>query len=120
MRHFEKPLTGLVIRGSGPNLILELQRSRLEAGFPDPDLFDHFAHSGRGLLTEENWRGTRPSQAAKSRPRQKFSISGAKASTAREVNGPTPGIVCKRRAATASCGTVAAPSSTQRAAGKHS
>src|SRR3546814_15920738 len=27
------------------------QRSRHFTGFPDPDLFDHFAHSGRRLLT---------------------------------------------------------------------
>jgi len=26
-------------------------RSGPEAGFPDPDLVDHFAHSGRRLLT---------------------------------------------------------------------
>ena len=64
MRHFEKPLTGLVIRGSGPNLILELQRSRLEAGFPDPDLFDLFAHSGRRLLTEGFQRPDQPSVSA--------------------------------------------------------
>ena len=40
---------------------------------------------------------TRPSQAAKSRPQRKLSIGGAKASIARAVCGPTPGIVCSRR-----------------------
>ena len=52
----------------------------------------------RAFPPEENWRGTRPSQAAKSRPLLKCSIGGAKASTARAVSGPTPGIVCNRRA----------------------
>src|SRR3546814_20087055 len=44
----------------------------------------------RSLPPEENWRGTRPSQAAKSRPQLKLSIGGAKASTANAVNGQTP------------------------------
>jgi len=35
----------------GPNLISELYRSQAVAGFPNPDLFDHCAHSGRRLLT---------------------------------------------------------------------
>src|SRR5215211_1882623 len=42
-------------------------------------------------------RGTSPSQAAKSRPRLKTSIGGAKVSIARAVIGPTPGIVFRRR-----------------------
>jgi hypothetical protein len=49
MRRFQKPLAGMVICGSGPNLFVELKRSKQVAGFPDPDLFDHFAHSGRRL-----------------------------------------------------------------------
>jgi hypothetical protein len=51
MRRFRKPLAGMVICGSGPNLFVELKRSKQIAGFPDPDLFDHFAYSGRRLLT---------------------------------------------------------------------
>jgi hypothetical protein len=47
----QKPLAGMVICGPGPNLILELQGSQISTGFPDPDLFDHFAHSGRRLLS---------------------------------------------------------------------
>ena len=43
------------------------------------------------------WRGTSPSHAAKSRPRLKTSIGGAKVSIAMAVIGPTPGIVCNRR-----------------------
>lgn len=43
----------------------------------------------RSFPPEENWRGTRPSHAAKSRPQLKFSIGEAKVSTARAVNGPT-------------------------------
>jgi hypothetical protein len=39
---FQKPLAGMVIRGAGPNLILEFMHSRPHTGFPDPDLFDHF------------------------------------------------------------------------------
>lgn len=47
--HFQKPLAGMVIRGSGPNLNNERIGSLAPAGFPDPDLFDRCAHSG--LLT---------------------------------------------------------------------
>ena len=41
----------MVIRGSDPNLVSELQRSESRTGFSDPDLFDHFARSGHSLLT---------------------------------------------------------------------
>jgi hypothetical protein len=34
-----------VIRGTGPNLMTELVRSKASAGFPVPDLNDHFAHA---------------------------------------------------------------------------
>ena len=51
MRHFQKPRAGMVISGSGPNLYTELICSQGLTGFPNPDLFDHFAHSGRRLLT---------------------------------------------------------------------
>ena len=43
-------------------------------------------------------RGTSPSQAAKSRPRRKLSIGGAKAWIAIAVIGPMPGIVMSRAA----------------------
>src|SRR3546814_3853711 len=56
----------------------------------------------RLLQPEEKYRGTRPRQGEQSRPHLKRSIGGAKASTARAVNGPTPGMVCKRRAVSAS------------------
>ncbi len=36
-----------VVSGSGPNLFSELNGSMPRTGFPDPDLFDHFAHMGR-------------------------------------------------------------------------
>src|SRR5690554_7518720 len=39
------------------------------------------------LPPEENWRGTRPSKAEKSRPQPKLSIGGAKASTAKRSLG---------------------------------
>ena len=42
-------------------------------------------------------RGTSPSQAAKSRPRLKTVIGGAKVSIAMAVIGPTPGMVCRRQ-----------------------
>ncbi len=54
------------------------------------------------LPPDKNWRGTSPSQAAKSRPHWEFFTGGVKASTAKTVNGPTPGIACKRRAVSAS------------------
>ena len=41
----------MVICGLGPNLQYELLRSEVRTGFPDPDLFDLFAHSGHRLLT---------------------------------------------------------------------
>lgn len=41
--------------------------------------------------------GTRPSHAAKSRPRLNWSIGGAKVSIANAPTGPTPGMVCRRR-----------------------
>jgi hypothetical protein len=47
MRHFQKPLAEMVICGSGPDLNNELWRSSPYLGFPDPDLFDPSAHSGR-------------------------------------------------------------------------
>jgi len=47
----QKLLAGMVIRGSGPNLTAGLDRPQLVPGFPDPDLFDHYAHSGRRSLT---------------------------------------------------------------------
>ena len=51
MRHFQKPRAGMVIRELGPNLSCELCNSKTRAGFPVPDLFDRFAHSGHRLLT---------------------------------------------------------------------
>lgn len=42
-------------------------------------------------------RGASPSQAAKSRPRLKTPIGGAKVSIATTVIGPTPGMVWRRR-----------------------
>ena len=51
VRRFQKPLAGMVICGSGPNLMNELICSKTSTGFPDPDLFDHCAHSGHRLLT---------------------------------------------------------------------
>jgi hypothetical protein len=41
----QKPLAGMVIRGTGPNLMTELVCSKASAGFPIPDLNDHFAHA---------------------------------------------------------------------------
>jgi len=43
-------------------------------------------------------RGTRPSQAAKSRPRRKVLAAGASAASAVAITGPTPGIVISRLA----------------------
>jgi hypothetical protein len=50
-RHFQKPRAGMVISGSGPNLTRELCCSAGSTGFPNPVLFDRFAHSGRRLHT---------------------------------------------------------------------
>lgn len=40
----------MVISGSGPNLSAELECSQNQAGFPDPDLFDHLSHSRGDFL----------------------------------------------------------------------
>lgn len=47
-------------------------------------------------------RGTRPSQAEKSRPRRKLSIGGAKACSAIAVTGPIPGIFINRTVSSSS------------------
>ncbi|WP_187428924.1 hypothetical protein [Roseobacter fucihabitans] len=47
----QQPLAGMVICGSGPNLTYELCCSAGSLGFPNPGLFDQFAHSGHRLLT---------------------------------------------------------------------
>ncbi|RUV41270.1 hypothetical protein EOD29_24410 [Mesorhizobium sp. M1A.T.Ca.IN.004.03.1.1] len=36
LRPFKKPRAGMVICGSGPNLLQELSSSRMMSGFPDP------------------------------------------------------------------------------------
>ena len=51
-----------------------------------------------GLPPVVCWRGTRPSQAEKSRPRRKLSIGGAKACIADAQIGPMPGMVISRLA----------------------
>ena len=38
---YQTPLAGMVIRGTGPNLMIELVRSKASAGFPVPDPNDH-------------------------------------------------------------------------------
>lgn len=48
---FQEATGGMMICGSGPNLLQELSSSGTTAGFPDPDLFDHGAHSGHRLPT---------------------------------------------------------------------
>ena len=55
-----------------------------------------------GLPPVVCWRGTRPSQAEKSRPRRKLSIGGAKAWIAIALIGPIPGTLI-RRLASSSC-----------------
>lgn len=49
VRHFQKPLAGMVICRSGPNLNNERIGSLAPAGFPDSDLSYRCAHSGRRL-----------------------------------------------------------------------
>jgi len=51
MRHCQTPRAGMGISGSGPNLLGELYARKALSGFPNPDLFDRFAPSGRRLLT---------------------------------------------------------------------
>jgi hypothetical protein len=70
-----------------------IRRRRMSA-WPDFD-----TRPSRSFPPDECWGGTSPSHAEKSRPRRKVAMSGAKDSTASAVSGPTPGIVCKRRAA---------------------
>jgi hypothetical protein len=51
LRHVQKPRADMVICRSGPNLNNEFFHSERFTGFPNPDLFDHCAHSGRRLHT---------------------------------------------------------------------
>lgn len=51
LQHVQKLRAGMVICRSGPNLNNEFSHSERFTGFPDPDLFDHCAHSGRRLHT---------------------------------------------------------------------
>ena len=51
----------------------------------------------RSLPPEGYCCGTRPNQAAKSRPQRKLSIGGAKASTAKALISPMPCTVWRRR-----------------------
>jgi len=67
-----------------------------------------------GLPPVVCWCGTRPSQAAKSRPRRKLSSGGANACSAIAVIGPTPGMVISRAAS--SSDRAASPSSFARPA----
>ena len=61
MQPCQKLLAGMVICGSGPNLTAGLDHPQFVPGFPDPDLFDHFAHSGRRscLVDRDGSRGRR-------------------------------------------------------------
>ena len=71
--------------------IAPMIKSRLRSRWPIFDILPSL-----GLPPVVCCRGTRPSQAEKSRPRRKLSIGGAKAWMARAVIGPTPGIVISR------------------------
>ena len=51
MQHYKKPLVGMVICGSDPNLSGELKDSCPLTDFPDLHLLDRFAHSDGRLLT---------------------------------------------------------------------
>lgn len=52
--------------------------------------------SSRSLPPLECCRGTRPSQAAKSRPRRNVLAAGASATSAVAITDPTPGMVISR------------------------
>lgn len=59
----------------------------------------HLRRSAENLLPPlESCFGTKPNQAAKSRPLRKVAIVGAKASTAMAVIGPMPGMDMRRAA----------------------
>src|SRR6185312_11604943 len=55
--------------------------------------------SRRGLPPVVIWRGTKPSQAARSRPRANVAASPIAAARAVAFNTPIPGMLAKRRAA---------------------
>ena len=67
-------------------VIAPVIKSRLRSRWPIFDILPSF-----GLPPVVCWRGTRPSQAEKSRPRRKLSIGGAKAWIAIALIGPIPG-----------------------------
>ena len=84
---------GLLVPGDLlPDLLLPFldpDRRGVEAAGP---LIQRLPFRGHGR------RGTRPSQAEKSRPRRKLSIGGAKAWSAIALIGPIPGMVMSRAA----------------------
>ena len=82
--------------GESPT-IAHMINSRLTSRWP---IFD--IRPRRGLPPVVCCRGTRPSQAEKSRPRRKFSIGGANARIADAVIGPTPGMLISRCASSSS------------------
>jgi len=90
--------SGIVLRPSQfKRDIAPMIKSRRMSACPAFDM-----RPSRSFPPDECCRGTRPNQAAKSRPRRKLSMGGANASTANALIGPTPGIVCKRRAVSVS------------------
>ena len=91
-------LFGIVLRPSQFKRDIALMiKSRRISACPAFDI-----RPSRSFPPAECRRRTRPSQAAKSRPRRKLSMGGANASTAIALIGPMPGIVCKRRAVSVS------------------
>ena len=78
-------------------LIAPVINNRLTSRWPIFDILP-----SRGLPPVECCRGTRPSQAEKSRPRRKLSIGGAKAWIADAQTGPTPGMLISRLASSSS------------------
>ena len=90
------------IVGSAPKRPAD-DRDRPGNGQPPEVALPHLRNPAELRLPPvEHWRGTRPSQAEKSRPRRKPSIGGAKAWIAMAQTGPIPGMAVKRFASSLS------------------
>ncbi len=89
-------------QGSAPVVLRALHRTTLLAPMISNRLSERspiFVVAPRRCLPPvECYRGTRPSQAAKSRPRRNVSGGGARATSAVAMRGPMPGTVISRRA----------------------
>jgi hypothetical protein len=97
LRASHDPLAAPLRTAHRTTVMVPMIRSRRMSRWP---IFE--VRPSPGFLPVVCCRGTRPSQAVKSRPRLKVAIGGANASIAAAVIGPSPGMVRRRFAVSSS------------------